>query len=183
MIESKLLASTSYDNTIRLWEEGQSDWYCRDILIGHESTVWAADFSPDGKYLASVGQDGTLRLWTAKSNGGSDASNRYQCTSISRGRDGNECIYSVSWSRANDLIATGSASGTIKIFETGEQSINEILCVPNSHGYFEVNCVEWCPHSEKNCDNLLLSAGDDCIVRLWRYTPSSSPGTGGLCKT
>ncbi len=43
-----LLASCSYDDTIKLWEEGEDDWYCRQTLQGHDSTVWDVAFDRSG---------------------------------------------------------------------------------------------------------------------------------------
>ncbi len=60
-----LLASTSYDNSIKLWDYDAScdDWVCKQTLEGHTSTVWRADFSPEGDFMVSVGADGCAVLW------------------------------------------------------------------------------------------------------------------------
>jgi WD40 repeat protein len=46
-----ILASASYDDTIKIWKEDDDDWYCSDTLLGHTSTVWACDFNPKGDKL------------------------------------------------------------------------------------------------------------------------------------
>jgi len=54
------LASTSTDQTVRLWdlESGEDR-----VLRGHTGQVGTVTFFPDGRSLASTGQDGSIRLW------------------------------------------------------------------------------------------------------------------------
>ncbi|SCV69775.1 BQ2448_1169 [Microbotryum intermedium] len=62
---TKLLASASYDDTIKLYAADPYDdeWSCVYTLVGHTSTVWAISFSPCGTYLASAGDDRTIKIW------------------------------------------------------------------------------------------------------------------------
>jgi WD40 repeat protein len=60
--DGKILASGSWDDTIRLWDVNTG----RPIgqpLTGHTSSVESVAFSPDGKTLASGSGDHTIRLW------------------------------------------------------------------------------------------------------------------------
>jgi roadblock/LC7 domain-containing protein len=61
--DGQLVASTSRDNTVRLWEAATGT--CRSTLEGHSSTVTAVAFSPDGQLVASASRDNTVRLWEA----------------------------------------------------------------------------------------------------------------------
>jgi WD40 repeat protein len=60
--DGRLLASASYDKTIRLWDvaSGQPRG---DALRGHTDLVLSVTFSPDGRLLASASDDKTIRLW------------------------------------------------------------------------------------------------------------------------
>ncbi len=58
--DSKILAVSGSDNTVRLWNVALS----REIaVLEHTDSVWRASLSPDGKTLASVSGDGIVRLW------------------------------------------------------------------------------------------------------------------------
>src|SRR5690606_41162894 len=59
----QLLASASYDDTIKIWRDDDDDWYCSATLEGHESTVWSIDFDPSGENLVSASADQTLKIW------------------------------------------------------------------------------------------------------------------------
>lgn len=66
-----VLASASYDNTVRIWrEDGEGDWVCVAVLEGHEGTVWGVQWEPrpksdmDFPRLLTFSADGTIRIWT-----------------------------------------------------------------------------------------------------------------------
>ncbi len=69
--DGKVLASGSFDRSIRLWQLDQIDWKSRTIneypivLEGHNQSVTSVAFTPDAKYLASGSFDNTIRLWIA----------------------------------------------------------------------------------------------------------------------
>lgn len=47
----QVLASCSYDDTIKIWKDDDDDWQCTATLTGHESTVWSIAFSPIGDMI------------------------------------------------------------------------------------------------------------------------------------
>lgn len=59
----QLLASASYDDTVKLYREEEDDWVCFTTLEGHESTVWSLAFDQSGERLASCSDDKTVRIW------------------------------------------------------------------------------------------------------------------------
>ena len=59
--EGTLLASSSYDRTIKVWDlrTGQM----QKTLTGHKGRVYSVAFSPDGRTLASGSRDEFIRFW------------------------------------------------------------------------------------------------------------------------
>ncbi|QPG93764.1 hypothetical protein C2857_002302 [Epichloe festucae Fl1] len=67
---SDVLASASYDNTVRIWrEDGDGEWVCVAVLEGHRGTVWGVEWEPRTRNLdrfprlLSCSADGTIRVW------------------------------------------------------------------------------------------------------------------------
>ena len=60
--DGKLLASASFDTTVRLSDAASRQPF-GEPLTRHGSSVESVAFSPDGKILASAGFDSNVRLW------------------------------------------------------------------------------------------------------------------------
>ncbi len=60
--DSRTLASSSVDNTVRLWDV-ETDAH-KATFTGHTESVVSVAFSPDGSLLASGSDDNTIILWS-----------------------------------------------------------------------------------------------------------------------
>ena len=59
-----LLASASFDTTVRVWDPEAGK--CLLTLRRHDKKVYTVAFSPDGDYLASGALGGQLHVWSVK---------------------------------------------------------------------------------------------------------------------
>eukprot|EP00762_Andalucia_godoyi_P000977 ANDGO_03810.mRNA.1 hypothetical protein len=188
-----VLVSASYDDTVRVWvEEGGHDFAVDQVIQAHASTVWDVAFKPAAheddadadadaaavQYtptLATCSDDCTVKIWERSSSklGFGKAQFRCVCT-LSGFHD--RPVYSVSWSRDGDKLASGGGDDSICVFKRpdGPQSQGN----DSGEGWYldhrqarahnsDVNCVAWNP---KNA-SLLASCSDDAMISLWRYEP------------
>ena len=104
--DGSMLASASFDSTIRLWDvdTGQLKAILRDDDFSSSFTSVA--FSPDGATLASASDDETIVLWSVGSA---------QLQSVLKGHT--DKVLSVSFSLDGATLASGSINGTIRLWD------------------------------------------------------------------
>lgn len=110
--DGSLLATASWDDTVRLWDVSAAEPLC-EPLIGHENLVLGVAFNHDGTLLASASSDDTIRLWDPQT-----------CKQIGDPLRGHtERVNSVSFSPDGSLLASASWDETIRLWNpsTGEQ--------------------------------------------------------------
>ena len=156
---SYLLASGSYDKTIRIWDVGDNT-NLRHVrtLRGHTSIVTSVAWSPDGRTLASASHDGTVRLWNPN-NGINFA--------VLRGHT--EKVYCVAWSPDGSILASASNDLTIRLWDPDTQGTLRVLRGHTRGGYGK-GAVEVAFHPN---GQTLVSMGGGGIF-LW------NPNTGTL---
>ncbi|NEO54148.1 MAG: hypothetical protein F6K54_14310 [Okeania sp. SIO3B5] len=141
----KILASCSYDKTIKVWNI--VDKRCLGTLSGHLGAVYTLGFSPDGETLASGGNDNTIKLWNLNPEG------------ILETLQHSEAITCLVFTPDGKTLVSGSNDGKIvdwKIYEKESQPF------PQEH-HRGVTSIAISPDGKT-----LISGGRDQTIKIWR---------------
>lgn len=166
----KMLASSSMDQTVRLWDVASGQSYA--TLQGYSNWLVEVAFSPDGGTLASSGSDGTVQLWTVSKNGDTDntaqptpqsspLAEQQSAIGLQLGhtlRSPKQTIHSIDFSPDGVLLASGSNTSLVQIWNSSSGQRVQSLA---DHTDF-VRVVRFGPDGQQ-----LLSGGRDEVLRLW----------------
>jgi WD40 repeat protein/energy-coupling factor transporter ATP-binding protein EcfA2 len=146
--DGKMIASSSADNTIRLWDlQGNPISDPNLSFIGHNDHIYSVIFSHDGKMIASGSADSTIRLWDLKGN------------SIAPSFKGHEGpIYSLAFSLDGQKIISGGRDKTLRLWDLNGKPIGQ----PFRGHKRSVYAVAFSPDGEK-----IISGSGDKTLRLW----------------
>ena len=137
--EENILATGSYDSTIKLWDIEKGEVI--RTLQGHTSGIRALQF--DDRLLVSGSLDNTVKIWNWRSG---------ECINTLHHQGG---VISVHMD--GDLLASGSADRSIKVFNF---KTNISWCL---RGH-----TDWVNQVRLDlASRTLLSASDDLTVKLW----------------
>ena len=141
--DGQIIASTSWDNTIKLWSRDGKEL---KTLTGHNKEVWSVAFSPDGQTIASASGDNTVKLWSRDG------------TLLKTLQGHGDVVYGVAFSADGQTIASASGDNTIKLWD------KEGTLVKTLEGHkAAVWGVAFSPDSQT-----LASASWDKTVKIWQ---------------
>jgi WD40 repeat protein/tRNA A-37 threonylcarbamoyl transferase component Bud32 len=145
--DASLIASGSWDKTIRLWDTTTRQ-EVRTLTVG-EYLVEGIAFSPDGRWLVSWSRDDeNFRVWSVDTG---------QIRLAVRAHF--DSVLSASFSPDGRMIASSSADAAIRLWtvETGE-----LLRELGGHEHRHICSIAWSRNGRR-----LVSGGYDRTVRLW----------------
>ncbi len=146
-LDGMLLASVSYDSTVRLWDLRKQK--LAKTLESPSIYVYSVTFISDIQLAVGL-QDGAIKLWNFTKETGIGVK-------VLRGHQSH--VRSVAFSPKNQLLASGSRDGIIKLWypKTGA----ELVTLEEHRG--PVNSVAFSPDG-----SLLASGSDDGTIKLWQ---------------
>ncbi|MBD1828602.1 AAA-like domain-containing protein [Microcoleus vaginatus GB1-A2] len=140
--DSKFIASTSVDKTIKVWGRDGTEIA---TIKGHQAIVRSVKFSPDGQFIASGSDDGTAKLW--QRNG----------TLLKTFQGHSAGIWTVAFSPDGQTIASASMDKTVKLWNKD----GKLLRTLQGHTA-GVTSVAFSPDGQT-----IVTASGDKTVKLW----------------
>ncbi|MEO0767961.1 MAG: NB-ARC domain-containing protein [Cyanobacteria bacterium J06649_4] len=154
--DGEQLASGQGDRTLQLWDMDQQTSNTSKLLSRVQSPIWSVAFSPSGQHLASGHEAGDVYLWQLNKQQSDKGASHHRFSGHAKS------VWSVAFSPSNDpsnqLLASGSADQTIKLWDISNKTCKKTL---TGHQHW-VSSVAF--HPKKN---LLASGSYDRTIKLW----------------
>ena len=149
--DASLLATGSYDSSIKLWDVGSGGE--AKSLDGHNGAVFELAFRKDGKVLASASGDRTVKLWDVASGQRLDTLKESQ-----------KELYTLAFSADGTRLAAAGVDNRIRVWQISEEAkegTNPILLSKFAHET-PVLRLAWSADGKT-----VVSTGEDRLVKIW----------------
>ena len=143
----QILASCSYDKTIKVWSLDKEP-RCLATLSAHGDAIYTLAFSPNGEILASGSNDNTIKLWSLNTE------EKPQTL-----RQHSDAVTCLAFSPDSKILVSGSNDGTLIEWKIAE---HELQVFPEQHRR-GVTSIAFSPDG-----NTLISGGRDQTIKVWR---------------
>lgn len=148
---TSIVASGSYDNTVRLWNRDREE----DITLSHSGRVNDIIFTPNSQQIVTGSGAGVISLWSLSG----------ELQSAVKGGSGR--ILSLAVDSQGKTIASGSSKGTLQLWsleadeETNEASLQTIETLTDTGS--RINALAFHPTDQ----NILVSGSQDGLIQVW----------------
>ena len=165
----KFMFTGSQDRTIKMWDvselpiqfdDNQTVVHCKSLMThkAHEKDINALDVAPNDRFLVSGSQDRTAKVYEIQYTIGSGGSVRGELKLIGTCKGHKRGVWSVRFSRAERILATGSGDKSVKLW-----SLDDFSCVKTFEGH--TNSVLRVDFLNNGLQ--LVSSASDGLVKLW----------------
>ena len=147
----ELLATGSYDSTIKLWNVGNGKE--TKTLEGHNGAVYDLAFRKDGKVLASASGDRTVKLWDVAAG-----------VRLDTLKESLKDLYALAFSPDGTRVAAAGVDNRIRVWqvsETAKEGTNPLLESKFAHET-PVLRLAWSADGKT-----LISTGEDRLIKVW----------------
>ncbi|MCB0107835.1 MAG: hypothetical protein KDE53_18065 [Caldilineaceae bacterium] len=155
----QFLASSSFDQTIRLWDLSRPKEMVSSQLLqtfqGYRHGVWCVTFSPDGQTVASGSTDGLVRFWDVREAG-------TQPLRVFAGHA--TWVITVALSPDGKLLASGDNRGIVRLWDLTQAKATPVQIWKTDHSWVRSLC--FMPDGQ----TLISSSSIDLKVLLWDVT-------------
>ena len=166
--DPKLVAASSIDTTVSLWDLNTKDVTVH--LIAHDKEVFDVAFQPKSTHVfATCGADGNIRVF--------DVRRMDHCTVVYENPKATMPMLRVAWNRQdpNHLAAITAESNEVVVFDFRYPANSEAHLRGGHEG--PLNSFTWAPHTASN----LCTAGEDGRAIIWDTADATrTDGTSGL---